>query len=90
MDPSPKAWLSLLHGAIPIIRETPVAAAYRDLPVVVVPAWAPENLSLALLAAWKAELSADFDIVIRRDAVVQRLTLDYWWARVEAAALETS
>ena len=90
LDPSPKAWLSLLHGAIPIIRETPVAAAYRDLPVVVVPAWAPETLSLALLAAWKAELSADFDIVVRRDAVVQRLTLDYWWARVEAAALETS
>jgi hypothetical protein len=86
LDPSPKAWQSLLHGAIPIIRETPVAEAYRNLPVVVVPAWTPESLSLQFLEEWKEKFSPDFDIPARRSAMLQRLTLDYWWARIEAEA----
>jgi hypothetical protein len=86
LDPSPKAWTALLHGAIPILRDTPVAAAYRALPVAVVPDWQAGALTPARLAAWKAALAPAFDDPARRARVLERLGLDYWWGRVEAAA----
>jgi hypothetical protein len=85
LDPSPKAWTALLCGAIPIIRDTPVAAAYRALPMVVLPDWSAQALHPARLAAWKAALQPDFDRPERRGAVLQRLTLDHWWQRICAA-----
>jgi hypothetical protein len=84
-DPSPKAWRSLLHGAIPIICDSPVARAYLNLPVVILPAWDPEAVSLERLAAWRDRLAPWFDGDGRR-TVLERLNLDYWWDRVCASA----
>lgn len=60
LDPSPKAWLALLHGAIPIIRKSPTAAAYEDLPVVMIDDWESGAITLEKLAEWRSRLSADF------------------------------
>ena len=60
LDPSPKAWLALLHGAIPIIRKSPTAAAYEDLPVVIIDDWKSEAITLEKLEEWRSRLSADF------------------------------
>jgi hypothetical protein len=85
LDPSPKAWTALLCGAIPIIRHSPVAAAYRALPVAVVPGWSAGALDAARLAGWKAALAPEFDDPARRAAVLARLRLDHWWGRIAAA-----
>lgn len=86
LDPSPKAWTALLHGAIPILRDSPVAAAYRALPVAVVPAWEAGALDPARLAAWKAELAPMFDTPAGRARLLERLGLDHWWAGIAGAA----
>lgn len=88
LDPSPKAWTALLHGTIPILRASPVAAAYRGLPVVTVPDWTPEALDPARLAAWKAALQPHFDSPAGRAGWQGRLGLDYWWQRIAAAAAQ--
>ncbi|WP_201157748.1 hypothetical protein [Rhodobaculum claviforme] len=82
LDPSPKAWTVLLHGAIPILRDTPVAAAYRGFPVVVVPEWSADALTPARLGAWKASLRPSFEDPVRRARVLARLGIAHWWKRV--------
>ena len=86
LDPSPKAWTALLHGAIPILRDTPVAAAYRALPVVVVPDWTADALDPDRLRAWKAALHPRFDTPRGRAEWHGRLGLEYWWQRISADA----
>ena len=43
IDPSPRAWEAIMRGSIPIIRESPVAEAYRMLPVVIIPTFDDHN-----------------------------------------------
>ena len=85
LDPSPKAWTALLHGAIPIIRDSPVAAAYRLLPVAVVPDWEAGAITLQALADWKAALLPQFDTAAGRAELLRRLGLEFWWQRIEAS-----
>lgn len=84
LDPSPKAFSALLHGAIPIIRATPVAAAYAHLPVAVVEGWTAEALSPDRLARWRDALVPRFDAPSARREVLHRLSVDYWWGIIEA------
>lgn len=86
LDPAPKAWSALLHGAIPIIRDTPVAAAYRRLPVVVVPDWQAGAITPARLAGWKRAFAPEFDRPERRAALLDQLGLAAWWQRIAAEA----
>jgi len=60
LDPSPKAWLALLNGAIPIIRKSPTAAAYEDLPVIIIDDWKNDSITLDKLESWRAGLSEKF------------------------------
>ena len=85
LDPSPKAWQCLIHGAIPIIRRTRAAQAYRDLPCVVLEDWNSQRLNIANLAAWKERLCDDFDLPAKRADVMSKLTLGQQWSRVEHA-----
>jgi hypothetical protein len=82
LDPSPKAWQALLHGAIPVIRRSAQSQAYARLPVAYVEEWAPGALSLHLLQSWRDRLLPEFDDPVRRRAVLQRLSIDYWWALI--------
>lgn len=79
LDPSPKAWQAILHGAIPIIRRTPVTPAYAHLPVAVVEDWAPAALTPARLAEWRADLAPWQDTEAGRGETLHRLGADYWW-----------
>lgn len=84
LDPSPKAWTALLHGAIPIIRDTALVPAYAHLPVVVVADWTADAISSVKLARWRAEMLPWFDDAAGRREVLHRLSSDYWWRLVEA------
>jgi hypothetical protein len=62
MDPSPKAWESIMAGSIPIIQHSTLDDAYRHLPVAFVDSWEqllqPANATAmeALLRGWIEEL----------------------------------
>lgn len=81
-DPSPKAWQALLHGAIPIMLDTPTAQGYDDLPVIRVPRWSPEIISEDLLEHWQREKARFLDAQGRRAQIIERLGEDYWWRKV--------
>lgn len=85
LDPAPKAWHALLHGAIPIIRDTPLRAAYELFPVVFVKNWQSEALNPALLAARRFRLISAFDDPDMRAAVIEKLGIAFWWSRIAAA-----
>ena len=80
LDPSPKAWLSLLHGAVPIIKHSALDEAYKHLPVVFVDDWIKESLSVEKLSNWRNRLVAVFDQPAHRRTLLKRLSLDYWWS----------
>ena len=84
IDPSPKARLALLHGAIPILRSSGLDGAYRQLPVVIVSDWNSEELSLERLRSWQATLAPWFDEPQRRAEVLHRLSIDYWWQMINS------
>jgi hypothetical protein len=84
VDPSPKAWKALLNGAIPILRSSGLDAAYRQLPVAIVADWSREELALDRLRCWQATLAPWFDEPERRAEVCHRLSLDYWWQRINS------
>ena len=79
IDPSPKAWLAISLGCIPILRKSSVMASYEKLPVAWVDDWTPEQLSVKRLSFWKKTLSWWFLTAVGRDAVSRRLAQDYWF-----------
>lgn len=85
LDPSPKAWLALANGAVPIVRRTALADAYAHLPVAFIDDWTEEALSEAKLKEWQAHLAPAFDTPAGRDRTLFRLSLDYWWQLVSTA-----
>lgn len=84
LDPAPKAWSALLHGAIPIIRNTALMPAYAHLPVAVVEDWHADALSPARLTRWRDALLPWFDDTSMRREVLHRLSADYWWRIIAA------
>lgn len=80
IDPSPKAFEALIQGSIPIIRESPLADAYRHFPVLVVSDWAAEALTEDVLVAQLAAVNRNWPDWFE---VVQRLRLKYWANLVE-------
>jgi len=84
LDPSPKAWSALLHGAIPIIHATALAPAYAHLPVAMIDEWRENALTRKKLAEWRDALLPWFDIPDKRQEVIRRLSSDYWWEIIAA------
>lgn len=82
LDPSPKAWQTILHGAIPIIRNSPLIAAYRDFPVAVVDSWSPDQISAERLAQWQQQLAPVVEN--QRSILLERLGNAYWWNKIAA------
>lgn len=82
LDPSPKAWQSIYHGAIPIIRRNPTSNAYADLPVAFVDSWEAKSLTPTLLQEWKRTLSPWYDDRKLRRETLYRLSENYWWNKV--------
>ncbi len=82
LDPSPKAWQSILYGAVPIIRETGIRGAYIDLPVAFVRSWTADAVTLDRLKAWRDHLGRFHDTPWRRADILFRLSQDYWWSKI--------
>ncbi len=82
LDPSPKAWQALLHGAIPIVRSTALDAAYDKLPVAKVQDWRDEAVTQQKMLFWKNTLGWSFDSQAGRAMVLKKLSLDYWWTHI--------
>lgn len=90
LDPSPKAWQTILHGAIPIMRRTPTTAAYAPLPVAYVTDWDPEALTQKKLQDWHTKFSPVHDTPALRAAVVDKLGIEFWWDKINAAVASTN
>ncbi len=88
LDPSPKAWQALFHGAIPIVKSSAIDAAYDLLPVARVPEWSPETISQQQLELWASTLRWNFDSEVGRQMLLKKLSLDFWWDLIEAPLRE--
>lgn len=82
LDPSPKAWTSMRHGAIPIIRRTAASQAYADLPVAFVDDWSTPFLNRDWLESERTRLAHCFDQPEGWKKLCNRLSLDFWWRRI--------
>ncbi|MGK7297317.1 MAG: hypothetical protein ACNS61_16090 [Candidatus Wenzhouxiangella sp. M2_3B_020] len=82
LDPSPKAWIAMQQGCIPIVRESPTTDAYRDLPVAFTPRWDSRVVDPAWLEARYGELRRWFRSDKGRVLLRQRLSLGYWWGKI--------
>lgn len=87
LDPSPKAWQTILHGAIPIIRRSALDAAYSQLPVAFVDEWMASEITPERLDAWQKEFAPLHDEAGSRAEVLRRLGIDYWWEQIVAGKL---
>lgn len=84
LDPAPKAWQAILHGAIPIIRKSSVSKAYEDLPVAFVDDWTGDAITEEKLRDWLKKFSNAFDTPPGRRETLRRLGGDYQWAKIAA------
>ena len=82
MDPSPKAWETILNGSIPIVRDTALKHAYKDLPVVFVPDWESSSISDDSLQEWYEKFSNLYQDETFRHSVIMKLGIDYWWKKI--------
>ena len=85
LDPGPEAFEALLLGAIPIVQRYPGDHGYKELPVVLVDDWDMSTLSSERLWAWREQLAPYFEEPELRAGVLERLRLEYWWDKVDAA-----
>ena len=86
LDPSPKAWLTLALGSIPVMRRSATTAAYESvLPVVLVDNWEAKALSISLMWEWRNQLSPWFYRGELREHLEYKLSIDYWWGRIQSA-----
>jgi len=81
-DPSPKAWYALLCGTIPIIEHSPLDAAYCRFPIVFVDRWTPDAITETKLSLWFEELRSYYEDPVKRQNVLNMLTIDYWWSEI--------
>ncbi|WP_300540874.1 hypothetical protein [Maricaulis sp.] len=84
LDPSPKAWQTLLHGAIPIVRRTPLTEAYDGFPIAIVDDWRGSALNADKLEYWFEKHFRSGRLMAQRDQVIEKLGLDYWWRRIRS------
>lgn len=84
LDASPKAWMAILAGSIPVIERNAMAAAYEELPVVVIDSWEAGSLDPGAMAAWRERLRPHFEDPTLRAKVVERLGVGFWWRLIRA------
>ncbi|KAL3927895.1 MAG: hypothetical protein SGBAC_012888 [Bacillariaceae sp.] len=87
VDPNPNLFQALIAGVIPIMAPFPGDSMYEGLPIVVTDGdWNNPNsefFSPEYLSAKLEELAPFFEDPEKRAQVVDRLTMKYWWNKVE-------
>lgn len=79
LDPSPKAWQSLLHGAVPVMRTTATTAGYDGLPVVRVDEWSKESINENKIDKWYNQYFLQSAIYKNKNKILEKLGVEYWW-----------
>jgi len=79
IDPCPRVWEALLLGAIPIVKSSPLDAAFTHLPVVVVQKW--NDITLSNMEMWKQELSPRFE---NKSTLLHSLSSQYWMEIIDS------
>ena len=83
IDPSPKAFESILAGCIPIVRKSPgVCHAYKDFPVVFIDEWEENAITEDKLKKWLADLRKYYEDPVLRKEVLLKLSFYYWWNKI--------
>lgn len=82
LDPSPKAWETILNGAIPIVRSSPSSAAYGVLPVAFVSSWSKKSLTYDKIKEWHSYFSKEYNQKFFRSKIIHKLSIDYWWNKI--------
>lgn len=84
LDPSPKAWLSLALGSIPIMRRSATTEIYAEtLPVAIVESWNSQSITPELMDNWIEQLSPWFKYSEMRKELEFRLSKTYWWNKIK-------
>lgn len=78
IDPSPKAWMALIAGVIPIIQRFPGDAIYRNMPVLFVDSWDTFDMSADTLQKSRRELAHYFNDAASWVKVIERLQSRFW------------
>jgi len=84
IDPSPKAWQSILAGSIPIIQHSTLDASYKKLPVVFVDNFDADTLTIENLNKWYDELKDYYFDPIKRKEVLYKLSVQYWLGEIKS------
>lgn len=74
-----RTWEALLLRTIPIVKTSPLDRLHRQFPVAIVTDW--HEITPAAMASWRDRLEGQFTL-----DMFSRLTCDYWFARIRAAA----
>jgi hypothetical protein len=82
LDPSPKAWTSLMAGAIPIIEKNATTLAYTDLPVVFIDSWSKLELNSEVMMKWISEREKFFSNPQLRQQVLKSLSMGHWLKKI--------
>ena len=82
IDPNPTLWSTLLAGSIPIIVKFPGDTMYNDFPVVKIDNLDSDSITVAKLEAWRNTFAPYFE-GNRRQNILNKLTADFWWAKIE-------
>jgi hypothetical protein len=79
LEPNPKVFHALLLGSIPIVKKfVNCEFLYQDLPVVFIPDWKPEYVTIEKLKTWRESFKDYFYNQDKRKQVLYKLTTDYW------------
>lgn len=84
LDPSPKAWVAILNGCIPIIETNPTTDGYIELPVIRIERWDPDTISIERHYEWREELMPYFENPELRKNVLKKLSLGYWLDQIHS------
>jgi len=72
-------------NAIPIISHFPGDSMYEGLPIAYIDGgdWNIHSISKDKLDTWLRELRIFYEDPVKREIVLEKLTSDYWWKKIE-------
>ncbi|CAK0848833.1 unnamed protein product [Prorocentrum cordatum] len=80
LDPSPRTFMAIASGTIPIVQSTPgLDTVYCQLPVAFVRDWEPASISVEKLQRWRDYLAPQYEDPELVAKVIARLTMKHWW-----------
>ena len=85
IDPNPKLWQTLMAGSIPIMIHFPGDSMYQDFPIAYIDGdqWTNQSVTRSKLDTWLQELRIYYEDTLLRELVLEKLTSEYWWKKVE-------